>query len=96
MTGEKFDEEKIRAGLVLGDFAHALEKVAQVGTYGANKYSPKGWMDVPDAYQRYYDALWRHLLADCSQTRDEESRLEHLAHAAWNILALLELRGMVR
>lgn len=92
MTGEKYDEGKPLAGLVLMDFARALQAVVEVGTYGAKKYEERGWLSVPMANKRYTDALWRHLLANAHTQYDEESNLEHLAHAAWNILALLELR----
>jgi hypothetical protein len=78
---------------VLGEFANALEKVCEVGTYGAKKYTPRGWLSVPDAEERYLDALVRHLLAHMQGIElDEESHLTHLSHAAWNVLALLELR----
>jgi hypothetical protein len=91
--GAKLDAGKLRAGLVLGDFSYALQEVARVGTYGANKYTARGWMQVPNATNRYSDALWRHLLEDArGLVLDEESGLQHLAHAAWNILAVLELR----
>ena len=93
MKGEKFDDGKIMAGLVLTGFANALEKVSEVGTFGASKYSPDGWKYVPGAYERYQNALYRHLLEDGKGVKvDAESNLDHLAHAAWNILALLELR----
>lgn len=92
MIGEKYDRGKPRSGLIMSDFACALAQVIDVGTFGATKYSPSGWRTVPDAYERYYDALWRHLLADITVEKDDESDLDHLSHAAWNILALLELR----
>lgn len=92
MTGEKHDQGKIRAGLVLSDFAKALEDVSMVGTFGANKYSEHGWKYVPDSYARYYDALWRHLLQETYEPSDTESGLSHLAHAAWNILALIQIK----
>ena len=91
-AGVKDDYGKIRAGLVLGDFSKALEEVAKVGTFGARKYSPSGWKTVPDKEERYYDALWRHLLQDAYAKCDEESGLDHLSHAAWNILALIQSR----
>jgi hypothetical protein len=91
--GAKDDQNKLRSGLVLGEFANALEKVCEVGTYGAKKYTPRGWLSVPDAEERYLDALVRHLLAHMQGIElDEESHLTHLSHAAWNVLALLELR----
>jgi hypothetical protein len=86
--GAKDDQNKLRSGLVLGEFANALEKVCEVGTY-----TPRGWLSVFDAEERYLDALVRHLLAHMQGTElDEESHLTHLSHAAWNVLALLELR----
>lgn len=90
--GAKLDAGKPRLGLVLGDFARALVEIGKVGTYGAEKYSPNGWLDVPDGPERYLDALYRHLLADASgELHDPESGLPHLAHCAWNCLAVLEL-----
>lgn len=91
--GAKLDADKLQAGLLL-DFSHALEAVAAVATFGAKKYSPGGWLKVPDGQRRYTDALMRHLLTDAhggGNTHDEESGLLHAAHAAWNALATLEL-----
>lgn len=89
--GVKHDEGKIM-GQLLGDFSRALMGVAEVGTFGAHKYTRGGWQTVPDAYQRYYDALWRHLLQANHEDQDVESGLTHLEHAAWNILAVIELK----
>jgi len=85
--GAKLDFGKPRVGL-LKDFAHALNAVAQVATYGAKKYTEGGWLEVPNGQARYRDALWRHMIA--VEPRDE-SGYSHLAHMAWNALALLEL-----
>jgi hypothetical protein len=64
-----------------------------VGTFGAEKYTDNGWMDVPDGEARYTDALLRHVLADLGgRSKDEESGLLHAAHAAWNALAVLDLK----
>lgn len=91
--GAKLDAGKPRLGLVLGDFARALVEVGRVGTYGAEKYSPRGWLEVPGGEARYLDALYRHLLADARcEGFDQGSGLLHLAQAAWNCLAVLELR----
>lgn len=90
-SGAKLDAGKNRLGLVLGDFSLALQQVGSVGTYGANKYTAHGWIDVPDAIERYLDALFRHLLAyTAGEEHDPESGIPHLSHAAWNILAVLE------
>lgn len=90
--GAKMDQGKNRLGLVLGDFARALEQVGQVGTFGAAKYSPGGWVEVPNGIDRYTDAMLRHWLAHKRGERfDPETKLMHLAHAAWNMLAVLDL-----
>lgn len=92
--GAKLDAGKLRVGLMFADFACALEAVAAVTTFGAQKYTASGWRIVPDGVARYTDALHRHLLAHhAGEITDAESGLPHLAHAAWNALAVLELSG---
>lgn len=94
--GSKLDAYKTKPDLVLGGFSRALNAVAQVGTYGAKKYTPSGWRVVPDGIERYSDAMMRHYLAeragkDGREERDSESSFLHAAHLAWNALARLEL-----
>ena len=89
--GSKLDAGKQMAGVLL-DFSRALEAVADVGTFGANKYTRGGWQSVPEGEQRYMDALMRHLLKGQREDIDPDSGLDHLAHLAWNCLAVLELR----
>lgn len=88
--GAKLDDGKVMAS-VLEDFALALMAVAEVGTFGAKKYSRGGWQSVQNGEQRYTDALWRHLLKGRHEVIDPDSNLTHAAHAAWNALAVLEL-----
>ena len=88
--GAKMDAGKIQAGILL-DFGRALLKVAEVGTYGANKYTRGGWQEVPDGQQRYLDALMRHLCKMTHEPVDKDSGLLSLAQVAWNALAVLEL-----
>ena len=92
--GAKDDKAKPMAGVLL-DFSRALQLVADVGTYGAKKYARQGWCVVPEGSQRYTDALVRHLLAiDVDPDGlDPETGLPHLAHVAWNALAVLELQA---
>ncbi len=85
----KKDKDKPRTGLMLTGFAKGLWWVACVATFGAGKYGENTWQDVPDALPRYKDALARHLLA--GDTMDRESGLPHMAHVAWNALAILSL-----
>jgi hypothetical protein len=76
----------------LGYFPRAIEQVAAISTFGASKYAWKGWETVPDGFNRYSDALGRHLLKEGTGERDDpDSGLPHAAHAAWNALARLEL-----
>ena len=86
--GMKFDTGKPRAGLCIKGFQNALNEVSKVTTFGTKKYAPNNWQFVKNANERYSDALFRHLLEDGN---DPESGLKHLAHAAWNLLAILEL-----
>ena len=93
MNGEKHDQGKPKTGLMMRDFAQALTAVAEVATFGAEKYgSPSGWQNVEDAQNRYEDALCRHLLGKNINEIDDESGLLHLAHCVWNALAILELK----
>lgn len=87
--GAKDDTDKPRMGLVLGGFHNALVEVAKVGTYGAAKYSDDGWQHVADGQARYTDAMLRHIFG--AGNTDPETGLLHMAHAAWNALAVLEL-----
>ncbi len=90
--GAKLDAGKLRPALVLDGFANALEAVVKVGTDGAAKYTDNGWKEVPNGFARYSDADYRHRLKFAQgETHDADSGSLHLAHAAWNALAKLEL-----
>ncbi len=90
--GLKYDAGKPLAGVLYEDFPTALQQIISVATFGAKKYARGNWKDVQDAEVRYWDAMHRHLLAYCSGPGiDEESGESHLAHAAWCMLALMEL-----
>ena len=90
--GAKLDAGKLRPTLVIRDMARALEAVIKVATDGANKYTPGGWLEVPDAINRYEDADLRHMLKRFKgEAVDTDSESLHLAHNAWNALAKLEL-----
>ena len=90
--GAKADAGKLRPALVFSGFADALEAVALVGTKGAAKYTPNGWLSVPNGFERYSDAQVRHeLKRHKGETHDADSGDLHLAHEAWNALAKLQL-----
>lgn len=62
-------------------------------TYGAEKYSPNGWISVPDGEARYMEAHIRHMLGHAQGiTYDSATGFSHLSHAAWNLLAVMELQ----
>lgn len=90
--GVKLDDNKPRLDLVLGDFSNALWEVGKVGTFGAKKYTDKGWQEVENGIERYSNALLRHYFKyKQGDEFDLESNLLHLSHLAWNALAILEL-----
>ena len=89
--GAKLDAGKLRPSLVLHSMSRAIDAIVQISEYGAKKYSPGGWHYVEDGYERYTDALMRHLLVEERETWDKESEFLHVAHVAWNAVARLEL-----
>ena len=69
---------------------YGLEELAKVATFGATKYAPHNWRKGFD-YSRLLDASMRHILEyQKGNKMDDESKLPHLAHAMWNLMALLE------
>ena len=83
--GMKFDDDKLRWDLLPWD---AIEKVVEIMTYGAKKYSPNNWQKV--LKPRYEAALMRHFVAEWKgEDNDIESELLHLAHMACNAIFLL-------
>jgi hypothetical protein len=67
-----------------------VQDIVQVLTYGAQKYTGEGWKHTPDASNRYFAALMRHLVAWRSgRVLDEETGLSHLAHAGACLLFLM-------
>lgn len=70
----------------------AVQAVVRVIEFGARKYAPNDWRNVPHMKRRYFAALMRHMYA---WVRGEkiapDSGLHHLAHAATNALFLLEI-----
>jgi len=85
--GKKFDEGKPRVSLVV---SKAWLEVAKVGTFGAEKYGDHNFRKGMK-WSRLIDAAFRHMILYVSGERiDKESGCSHLAHIAWNILALLE------
>lgn len=73
-------------------FPRAISAVAGISAFGASKYAWKGWERVDDGFNRYSDAMVRHLTYEGKgEVLDPDSGLLHAAHVAWNALARLEL-----
>lgn len=91
--GLKFDTGKPLVGTMLNVFPYALMEIGRVIEFGTHKYpNPTNWRLVENAKIRYQDALMRHLLKhNQGKEIDEETGHPHLAHVAWNALAILEL-----
>lgn len=92
-TGKKYDSGKPMVGTLTDVFSRALMAVGACIEFGTHKYpNPKNWQLVDNGIKRYRDAMVRHLLKyNAGIDKDEETGLPHLAHMAWNALAILEL-----
>jgi hypothetical protein len=90
--GAKLDLGKNRVWLFTAGFANALEEVARVTTKGAEKYTPNGWVEVPNGIERYMDAFGRHMMKlGKGEIIDLDTGCYHKAQMIWNLLASLEL-----
>jgi len=86
--GVKHDAGKAPLGMLP---ASALEAIAHVFAFGADKYTRDNWQAVvTEKPRRYVDAALRHIYAHADgRTTDGESGLPHLAHAGACLLFLL-------
>jgi len=77
-------------GSVDSNIIISIEKVLQ---FGAEKYGVNQWQNVPDAQERFKDALMRHTYNDEGEfildEIDAESGLKHVYHALCNIMFLM-------
>lgn len=88
--GVKYDDEKPDYTLLPWD---ALEEVVRCLEYGARKYARANWKKVPDAFNRYERAGFRHRIARVrGEEVDPESGCRHLAHEVCSLLFQMSLR----
>lgn len=92
IPGTKYDQDKLQYTLIP---AHALAEVARNLTIGLKKYKERdNWKKVPNAEQRYLDALYRHLEAHRKgEIYDPDSSVPdmyHLSAVIVNAMFLLE------
>jgi hypothetical protein len=84
--GLRYDQGKVRLDLIPPEWTWAL---GQVMTKGAEKYAPRNW-EKGMAWTKMIGCLSRHLIRFiCGEKYDRETGCHHLAHAAWNALALM-------
>lgn len=87
MSGLRYNAGKLRYDLVPG---RAVEEIAKVFTFGANKYAPRNW-EKGMSWTTVLASLKRHIAAfESGEDFDPESGLLHLGHAGCNIAFLLE------
>ena len=90
MSATKHDQGKPRLDLLP---AIALQQIAEVLTDGAKKYGDHNWRKGFD-WSRLYSAAMRHLTSHMNgENLDPETGRSHLAHAACNLMFLLEFEA---
>ncbi len=83
----KYDSGKLKYNLIP---PLALKRIAEVLTFGAEKYEANSWQNLPDFKNRYTAAAMRHFEAwRAGELFDPESGLPHLAHSIVNLIFLL-------
>jgi hypothetical protein len=88
-VGLKFDAGKTRMSLLPFD---ALRAIADVLTFGAQKYKAHSWRTIPNALERYKDAALRHWVAlESGEWLDPESKLPHVGHLGCDVLFIVAL-----
>jgi Domain of unknown function (DUF5664) len=89
LTAIRHDSGKPRITILPG---LAIEQVSKVGEMGALKYGDYNYRKGMKV-SRFINPIWRHVFIEYffkGNDVDPESGLHHLAHGAWNCLALLE------
>lgn len=86
--GYRMDEGKLRWELLP---VKAVEELVRVYGFGLHKgYPARNW-EKGMAWSRMFGALMRHAWRFwAGEDEDPESGLSHMAHVAWNALALVE------
>lgn len=91
-SGVKYDDSKIQYTLVP---SYALEAIAKNLTAGLIKYKERdNWQKVPNATDRYLNALYRHLEAhrrgEIYDTDNADPTTTHMSAVAVNAMFILE------
>ena len=80
----------------LAKFPRAIKAVSYVSVVGSHKYNApidsKEFLNVPDAENRYKDAMARHILDEVleGRTNGQDAQVLHAAQRCWDSMAALE------
>lgn len=67
-----------------------IEDIVRVYHAGAKKYGPNRWQNLPDGFERYRAAMFRHLMEYMKGNKiDSDTGCMHLAQVCWNAIAML-------
>lgn len=84
----RFGQAKPPLGLIPGA---ALVHVAEALRDGSDKYGPANWREDPVSASTYFSAALRHAFQYWDgEDMDPQSKVHHLAHAATNMMILLD------
>lgn len=84
--GLRYNEGKLRYDLLEPS---AIKELVKVFTKGAEKYAPHNW-EKGMAWSKVLASLKRHIAEfEQGEDYDNETKLYHMAHAAWNAMALV-------
>jgi len=87
-TAGRFSANKTRFDLCA---PWSMDQIAQVYTYGTIKYDDDNWWKGLKWKKDVLGCIFRHVWKWVrGEMWDDESGLHHLAHAAWNCIALME------
>jgi len=87
-TAARFSKGKVRYDLMP---PWALDQIARVYTFGTIKYDDDNWWKGLRWKKEVFACILRHAWKWFrGEKYDDESGLHHLAHAAWNCMALME------
>ena len=94
--GAKLDAGKAQLRFLLY-FRRSLAAVADLAAQGAFKYTEGGFLEVEDGFNRYTDAMLRHLFKELETEYvvDDPEWIKDVLEAtavAWNALARLEIK----
>lgn len=87
----RYNEGKPQLSYLL-DFDRALDALVKVCEQGAIKYEELNWKKGGKPDREYIDSCLRHVKAyQNGEVYDKDMGTIHIANAAWNLLAMLEL-----